>query len=138
MQAKSIDLVNIAYDVLMKTGRPTKSQRTDFAQHLRQLREAAGLSQRQIAKLLGISQPSYAEWEQHNVALKPEQLLKLADVLGVRIEELFEKDSSAKPRGGPVGKAKRLFEETSKLPRSQQQKIAEVVEALLSRHKQAA
>lgn len=35
-------------------------------------------------------------------------------------------------RGGPVGQARRVFEEVSRLPRHQQQRILRVVEDLLA------
>jgi transcriptional regulator with XRE-family HTH domain len=117
---------------LMKNGRPAKSERTDFAARLRALREAAGLSQRDMAARLAISQPSYVAWESYNVALKPEQITELAKVLGISVGELFDSPTHNKSARGPAGKAKRVFETVSQLPRSSQQKILEVVEALLA------
>lgn len=132
MQAKSITLLLPVYDDSMKTGKPSKSVKADFGKRLCSLREAAGLSQRAVAKEMEISQPSYANWESHNVALKPEQLTKLAKVLGVGVEELLEDMPSRLRQSGPPGKARRLFEQVSKLPRNQQQRIAGVVEDMLT------
>lgn len=100
------------------------------------LREAAGLTQEQVARQLGISQPSYALWERKEVALRPEQLTKLAQILGVRVEELLEPEPARNGRGGPVGRARRVFESVSQLPRQQQRKILEVVEALVTQQTQ--
>jgi transcriptional regulator with XRE-family HTH domain len=116
----------------MQTGRPAKSKRSEFGARLHALREAAGLSQAQVADKLGIKQPSYAAWERRAVALSHEQLQQLADILGVKVEDFFRSDEPAK-RGGPVGRAKRAFEVVSKLPRSQQQKILDVVDALIAK-----
>lgn len=138
MQAQSITTLFPVYTGDMKTGRPAKSERSDFGARVHALREAAGLSQREVAEQLGISQPSYALWKRNNVALRPEQLLKLAGVLGVRADELLDRPSTSNRRGGPAGKAKRVFETVSQLPRSQQQKILEVVEALIAQHGKAA
>jgi transcriptional regulator with XRE-family HTH domain len=122
----------------MKTGRPAISPRSDFGARVYALREAAGLSQREVAAQLGISQPSYALWERRSVALRPDQLAKLAQILGVGVEELVTPSASGNRRSGPQGKAKRIFEKVSELPRSQQQKILEVVEALIAQHGKAA
>ena len=119
----------------MKTGKPSKSDKKDFSERLCRLREAAGLSQRNVAKQMGISQPSYANWESHNVSLKPEQLVRLADVLGVDVADLL-KDKITKRRGGPAGKVRRLFEDVSLLPRSRQQRIVAVVEDMVTVAKQ--
>ena len=134
MQAKSIGFLMPVYHDSMKTGRPARSSQTNFAVHLRRLREVAGLSQREVARHLGIAQPSYAHWEIYNVALKPEQLTRLAKVLGVQVEELLAVPSSQHRRGGPAGKMRRLFEAASTLPRGQQQKVAAVLEAFVAQH----
>jgi len=118
--------------------KPAKTKRSDFGERVRAAREAAGLSQRDVAAQLDISQPSYALWEKNHVALRPDQLLKLSHTLGVRVEELLDPPSASNRRGGPAGKAKRVFETVSLLPRSQQQKILEVVEALIAQHSRAA
>ena len=96
------------------------------------LREAAGLTQEHVAEQLGISQPSYALWERKEVALKPEQLTKLVKILDVRIEEVLEEQPAPARRGGPAGRARRVFETVSHLPRHQQQKIIDVVEAFVA------
>jgi transcriptional regulator with XRE-family HTH domain len=132
MQAVSVHSLLAAYNSSMKTGRPSVRRRTDFGERLHAAREVLGLSQAQVAEKLGITQPSYALWERDSVALRPEQLASLASILQVSMDELIigyepQKRSSS----GPVGKARRVFEEVSKLPRHQQQKIVDVVEALL-------
>ena len=132
MQAKSITFLSLTYDDGMKTGRPPKSNRTDFATRLAALRMAAGLSQRQVAAAMGISQPSYALWEHRNVAIAAEQLVKLAETLKVRAEDLLYEEAQAVKGNGPCGKARRIFEEVSKLPRSRQQRILSVVEDWLT------
>jgi len=121
------------YDPLMKNGRPTKSENTDFALRLRSLREAAGFSQREMARRLEISQPSYLAWESYNVALKPEQITSLADALGVKVDELF--GTSPKPsKRGRTAKLEKVFNNVNELPRSKQQHIVGVVEALLAQN----
>jgi transcriptional regulator with XRE-family HTH domain len=133
MQAFPVTLPAAPYDHAMQTGRPSKEPRTKFGQRLHAAREAAGLSQAQVAERLGVTQKAYAVWERYPVALRPEQIEKVAAALNVSVEFLF--GQTAKQRGnGPTGKARRVFEAVSKLPRRQQQKIAEVVEALVAQH----
>jgi transcriptional regulator with XRE-family HTH domain len=138
MQAQSITNLFPVYSAGMKTGRPSKSERSDFGARVYAVREAAGLSQREVAAQLGISQPSYALWERNDVALRPDQLVKLAGVLGVRVEALLHPPTNGHRRGGPEGKAKRVFETVSQLPRGQQKQIIKVVEALVAQHSKAA
>ena len=133
MQAQTYNLAFSPYNPAMQTGRPAKSKRSEFGARLHALREAAGLSQAQVANKLGIKQPSYAAWERRTVALSHEQIQQLADIVGVKPEDFFRAEDTATKRGGPVGRAKRAFEVVSKLPRSQQQKILDVVEALVAK-----
>jgi hypothetical protein len=60
---------------------------------------------------------------------------RLAEVLGVTVEALFSSGPPApSQRGGPLGRAKRIFEEVSALPRKKQKRILDVVEDLLKVH----
>jgi DNA-binding XRE family transcriptional regulator len=72
----------------VQTGRPTTRERTPFGQRLHTLREQAGLSQQQLAERLGLTQRAYAHWERNPVALRPEQLLSLAEALNVSVDDL--------------------------------------------------
>jgi transcriptional regulator with XRE-family HTH domain len=138
MQAQSISILRLPYDDGMKTGRPAKTTRADFGARLHAMREAAGLTQQQVAQQLGITQASYALWERRNVALRADQLAKLAETLGVTTDAMIVGAPQSKTRGGPVGKMRSLFDAASQLPRSQQQRIAGVVADMLTAHRVAA
>jgi transcriptional regulator with XRE-family HTH domain len=57
----------------------------DFLTLIKQAREEKGVSQRDIAKYLGITQPSYNSIECGHTALKVETLLQLADFLEINL-----------------------------------------------------
>ena len=116
----------------MPGGRPpTSKNRTPFGQRLHAARIEAGLSQTQLAHALGVTQPSYADWERSAVSLKPEYLPKLAQTLGVSVEALL--GVKEQPRtGGPAGKLRQVFERASKLPREQQKHVMRVIEDTLT------
>ena len=109
-------------------------ERTPFGQRLHTLREQTGLSQQQLADRLGLTQRAYAHWERNPVALRPDQLLGLAEALNVSVDDLVGPNGTKKPGAGPTGKMKQLFEAASRLPRSQQQKLAAVLEAFVNQH----
>ena len=132
MQAFSIKTPGPSYDPGMQ-GRPSKHPRTPFGERLFAARTTAGLSQTQVAEKLGISQAAYAEWERYPVALRPDQIDKLTEILKTSVEYLFGKDTDKQRHGGPRGKARRLFEAVSKLPRAQQQHVLTVVEAFVEK-----
>ena len=62
-----------------------------------------------------------------------EQIQKLAEVLQVTPDYLFAGKGNGSRKGGPTGKARRIFEEVSRLPRSQQQHILAVVETFVEK-----
>ena len=134
MQAHPVIIEDGQYSWAMPAGRPSKHKRTPFGERLYYARIQAGLSQTHMADQLQITQPSYADWERRSVSLKPEYLLQLATLLNVTVDSLLGK-ANPKQRGtGPVGKVRQVFENVSKLPRRQQQKIVEVLETLLAGH----
>ena len=125
------------YNAHMQTGRPSARPRPPFGQRLHHFREQAGLTQAQVAESLGISPRAYAFWEREPVALKADQLSTLADVLDVSADELLGRKSVSKRSSGPTGKLRQVFQHASRLPRSQQSKVAEFVEAFVSNQDKA-
>jgi hypothetical protein len=69
-------------------------------------------------------------------------LPKLAKALGVTVETLLSPAALTSPlasRGsGPVGKVRKLFDEVSKLPRRQQDKIVEFLAPIIEDFKRRA
>jgi transcriptional regulator with XRE-family HTH domain len=133
MQAVSVNISSYPYNEDMRTGRPSTRDRCEFGKRLFAAREALGLSQAQVAERLGMTQKGYAVWERYPVALKPEQIQKLVTVLQVTPDYLFGEKKNGSRKGGPTGKARRAFEQVSRLPRSQQQHILTVVEAFVEK-----
>jgi transcriptional regulator with XRE-family HTH domain len=116
----------------MHGGRPAKTPRSPFGERLAHARQQAGLSQQQLAEKLGTIQRVIAHWERAPVALRADQLAALADVLGVSADFLIGRESPKKRVGGPTGRVRRVLETVSHMPRHQQQKIIDVVEAMVA------
>jgi transcriptional regulator with XRE-family HTH domain len=133
MQAISLTIHDNLYYGRMKTGRPSARPRTAFGARLYAAREALGLSQAQVADKFGISQASYGAWERDPVALRPDQIDKLTEILNVSVEYLFGKENGRRHAGGPTGKVRQVFERVNRLPRHQQSKVVEFVEAFVDK-----
>ena len=56
---------------------------------LRQLRESKGVTKAAIVRHLGISKPTYDDYEQHPERMRIETAKKLADFLSVDISDIF-------------------------------------------------
>jgi transcriptional regulator with XRE-family HTH domain len=123
---------NSRYDSDMPGGRPPKLKRSPFGERLVTIRQQFGLSQSQVAEKLGVSQQAYAGWERSTTALRPDDISKLAAAFEVSADELLGVTTEPKRKGGPIGKARLVFERVSQLPRDRQQHIVRVVEDLLA------
>jgi len=134
MQVFSAIQITGDYNVAMQTGRPAKHPRTAFGERIFAAREAANLSQAEVAEKLGLSQNAYAMWERHPVALRPQQIEQLAAILGVSVEALFGKIPLPAKLPGPLGRAKKAFDAVSRLPRSKQARVLDMVESLVRVH----
>jgi transcriptional regulator with XRE-family HTH domain len=131
MQAIYSNSGNRVYILGMPGGRPAKHKRTEFGERLYQLRLEKGFSQQQIAERVAVTQQAYAGWERSTTALRPLDIAKLAAAFEVSADELLGLKSIAKRKGGPVGRAHRLFEKVSGLSRKQQQKVLDSVELMI-------
>ena len=67
-----------------------------FVKNLKKYRERAGLTQKEIAKKLMISQQGYAKYETGTSSPDPERLNKIAEILNCNIEDLTGRTSASK------------------------------------------
>lgn len=122
----------------MARGRRLSRPRPRQGARLAAFRQAAGLTQQELAKLIGESQQNVAFWEASEKPPRSDVLPKLSKVLGVRVEALLGEELPRFRRSGPVGKVQKIFEQVSTLPRKQQERIVETVSALVAQYKRGA
>ena len=116
----------------MPAGRPATKQPTKFGKRLSAARKEAGLTQLELAERVGVTQRVIAYWERESIGLKADQLAALSDALGASVDSLLGLSSQPKRRGGPAGRAKRVFDQVSSLPRSKQQRVLDMLETILA------
>ena len=125
------DPEEVGYDAAMRT---CKKNRPPLARHFTELRQAAGLTQMQLAEKVGVHHSSIAYWELSGTAPRGEVLPKLAEALGVSIDSLLGVAPPKPKRQAAKGRLQRVFENAAKLPRRQQEKVSEFVEAFVAQH----
>lgn len=124
--------------------RKPKPPRPAQGARLLTLRKTAGLSQDELARLVGETQGNISFWERTDKPPRSDVLPKLAKVLGVSVEHLLGAElAKVRPlplldAPGPAGQVQRAFEEVRKLPRRQQQKVIEFVLAFVDQCKRKA
>jgi transcriptional regulator with XRE-family HTH domain len=80
-----------------------------FAGRLKELREAAGLTQPGLAKRAGLSKQAIAQWEQGLRGPSWANVVALAEALGISVEAFLEPPAKRPPagRGRPKKKGKK-------------------------------
>lgn len=63
-----------------------------FSENLKTLRKASGFSQEQLAIRLNIVRQTVSKWEKGLSVPDAEQLVRLADILGVQVHDLLGKE----------------------------------------------
>ena len=118
----------------MAAGRPPNIPRSELGRKLFDARKKAGLSQKEVAAALGVTQQYVAGWERQGKSLRLELLIKLAEILNTSIDDLMG-TNEAKPRSSmPTGRLRKTFERASRLSRRQQDKIAEFLDAFVEKY----
>lgn len=100
---------------------------------LRQLREAAGLSLRELARQIDQHPTNVSYWERTGQPPRSDVLMPIAQALGVSVQELLG-EAAPKRAAAPAGKLGRVVETLTKLPRRQQDKVVEMIETILAGH----
>lgn len=117
-------------------GRPLTKPRAKQGAKLLKLRLEAGISQSELAEIIGEPQQNVAYWERSEKPPRSDVLPKIAKALGVKIEDILDTENEVPKRHGPTGRLQTIFDEVSRLPRRQQQKIIEFVSAVVAQYKQ--
>ncbi len=104
--------------------------RAAVANRLRLARGQAGLSQAQVARLLGLSRPSVTEIEAGRRRVSAEELATLAEIYGVDTAWVTGSPSRNEPSRDRVELAAR---ELSKLKDSDLQRLLELLQSLRKR-----
>ncbi len=110
--------------------------RQDFlkklGQHVAKLRKAQGLTQLQLAELLRLSQQQVASYESGRERIPINRVHNLATMLGVSVEALLGSDNGHSKRG-PTPRFQRQLEQISRLPRTKQRFVTEMLDTFLAR-----
>jgi len=118
---------------MTRAGRPSNSKRSKYGQLLYDARQKAGLSQKEVAEALEVTQQYVAAWERIGKTLRLELLVRLADLYHMSLDELID-TKQKKDSKNPTGRLRKSFDRASQLSRRQQEKIAEFVEAFAAMH----
>ena len=122
------------YNAADMAGRPPTKEAPFFGNRLALVRKEKGYSQEKLAEMLGTTRANIAYYERSAKNPTLDFIQRCADALGVTVADLIAdgEAATADRKRGPKSALERSYEEVSKLPRSKQQEILKVVDALLA------
>lgn len=103
-----------------------------LGQRIAQFRKAQGLTQTQLAEILGISQQTVAHYEVGRLRVAVAMLPALTQALEVSCEDLLnEQPGRTRSKRGPTSTLQRQIEQVGHLPRAKQKFVMEMLETVL-------
>ena len=70
-----------------------------FRDNLQHLRAAKGMTQEQLAMLLGVSRQAVTKWESERAYPEMDKLLKMCQIFECTLDELVQGDLTQRPAG---------------------------------------
>ena len=96
-------------------------------------RKLQGLSQAQLAELVDCSQQMIGDYETGRRRIPACNLASIADALRLSTAELLDGAERPQAKRGPASKLDRLTDEITKLPRTRQRFVIEMIENAVAR-----
>ena len=122
--------------VFTQSRTPVNSQDEKFFKALgariAQARKTQQLSQQQLADQLGIAQQTLAHYESGDRCFPASMLPKLAEQLGLTLDELVGHDMNPRGKRGPAPKLQKQFERINQLPKATQQVLMNMLDGVLA------
>jgi len=108
-----------------------KSFYTQLGRRIAQARKAAGITQVELARTLGVAQQTLAHYEGGVSRIAVALLPRVAEALGTTVEALLAEEPKPSKRG-PAPKIQQQLERISQLPKTQQRLVMQMLEGVLA------
>ncbi len=109
-----------------------KNFATALPKRLAEIRKLQGLTQVQVAEVLGTTQGTYALYENGSRGVSLKLLPRIAEALNTTVEELLEVETKKNKRG-PSSHLERRMKAIGSLSSKKQKEILNVVDALIAK-----
>ena len=106
---------------------------SDFAHRLRELRSARKLTQTRLAELLAVSPRVYSRWETGDVTPHFDTIVRIAEMLGVSLDELAGRAGAPSPPSIRNHELHRLYQKVDLLSDEDQKALMVVLDSLVKR-----
>jgi transcriptional regulator with XRE-family HTH domain len=124
------------FEITLGSGTPmTHDEKAFFRQlgtRIAALRKDQGMTQVQLAELLGLTQQMIASYEVGRRRVPVSLLPQIASTLAVSLEDLIGKKDAQPARRGPAPKLQQQIERIQQLPRAKQRFVIEMLDTVLA------
>lgn len=113
----------------------SKEERAFFAElgaRIAQLRKDQGITQVQLAELLGVSQQTITAYEVGRRRIQVSALPTIAKALGVAVEALIGEEPKTASKRGRAPKLEQQMDRITRLPKAQQRFVMQVLDSVLA------
>jgi len=105
----------------------------NLGERICRLRKERGLTQGQLGNMVHVTQQVIAEYEAGYRNIPVYRLVSLAEALGVTADELLKDSESNARKRGPASRIEQLADQVTKLPRTRQRFVIELLEDAVAR-----
>jgi transcriptional regulator with XRE-family HTH domain len=128
--------MDLITEITPVTDRPmTQDEKQFFRQlggRIAGLRKEQGLTQTQLAEVLGLTQQMVASYEVGRRRVPVSLLPKIATALAVSVEALIGQGRTAPSKRGPPPKLQQQMERIQRLPRAKQRLVLQMLDGVLA------
>ena len=114
---------------------PKATGEETIGSRIARLRREKGMTQTELADLLGVSQPVVSDYENGAIKLSGETIVQLARILGASADEILGLEKPARTSAGAI-KNRRLYRQLQsidRLPKRDQEALARTIDAFLAK-----
>jgi len=122
---------NRVYTAAIMAGRPPSKEAPPFGKRLSKVRRAKGLSQTELADLLGVSAKAIDYYERRARNPSVDFVSKAAEALSVSFDDLVGGADRKNQKPGPSKKLLRQLEQIQSLPKNKQRFVSELLDTVL-------
>jgi transcriptional regulator with XRE-family HTH domain len=119
--------------VAKKRGMATKEGIETIAQRLLRMRKEKGITQAEMAKMLGVTQSVVSDYERGGLRLHGELIAKVASILGVLADEILGLEPIKRSSAVNNRRLLRRIQGIDQLPKRDQEALPRTIDAFLSK-----
>jgi transcriptional regulator with XRE-family HTH domain len=125
----------LVYDIPTAAMTISDEERAFFialGERITRLRKARGITQVQLADILGVSQQTIQAYEVGRRRIQVSALPAVARALSVMLEELLGEPQQSSRKRGPASRLQQQIEAITQLPKNRQRFVSEMLDTVLA------